>query len=235
MRAAVTYSSLSIRTVFFFLLVTIAGQDVFSQGIKPIFSENEFSVAISTSSSWSYSFGIANRALLMERGDDLEEVRYAGEHLELNHFTSYSTGENSEASLGLRYRFRDLFHEENADEFRMIQEFSASSENLFIGWSHRGRFEQRFRNQETIFRLRYQFGLSKPITRKTSFELATEALYSMSPQSKPEHEQRVEVGFENTSLQNWEFSFSLEYRMENYLQDRQQNELFILTGATLNL
>ena len=128
-----------------------------------------------------------------------------------------------------------MFHRDNADEFRMIQEFSASSENLFLGWSHRGRFEQRFRNPETIFRLRYQFGLSKPVTENTTLQLATEALYSVSARSKPEHEQRVEVGFENSSLEDWEFSFSLEYRMENYLEDRQQNELFILTGATLNL
>ncbi len=216
---------------FFIFLNTFSS---FSQNARTLMMEPEFNVSISTESRWSYSLGLANRGILI---DAIEADNYSEnitEHLEVNSWVSYETGENSDLSLGIRYRFREPFDPENKNMFRILQQYSTQHNNPFIGWWQRARTEQRFGPSITIFRVRYEVGLSKPVNKEFSLQLQTEALYSMSQQIKPQPEQRIAIGINNTSFENWEFNLSLEYRMDNYIRD-QQNNLFIMTIATLHL
>ena len=218
--------------VLFFSLFLFSSFSVFSQ--EAILWEPEFEVDISTETLWSYSFGLANRGILVETIDGEKQSNYSIEHIELNHFTSYGAWENAALSLGLRYRFREAFNDRREDELRFIQQISSKHSNEFLGWSHRGRFEQRLRSSETIFRFRYEFGLSKQLNRHFSLKLATEALYSISPQSKPAPEQRFELGVNNSTFGDWDFYLGAELRSDNYIRNP-ENELYILTAATLNL
>ncbi|WP_424492469.1 DUF2490 domain-containing protein [Salinimicrobium sp. GXAS 041] len=220
--------------ILFVVLFIFSNSTSISQEIDAYLLEPEFKVALSTETRWSYSFGFANRGVLLETVKDLDENDYANVHFEINHFTSYQAWEKSSLSLGLRYRFRKIFNDQREDEMRFIEQFSSKDSNNFLGWSHRARFEQRLRSSETIFRLRYEFGLSKQLNSHFTLQLATEALYAISPQSKPEPEQRLEIGLKNTTFDDWQFYFGTEFRRDNYVRNP-QNELFFLTAATLKL
>ena len=219
---------------FVCLLFVLCSSHAFSQDAETVMLEPEFTVRISTETRWSYSFGLANRGILIEEIDAEDASENVTEHIELNHYTIYSIGENSDLSLGLRYRFREIFDPGNENLFRIIQQYFSESNSPFLSWWNRARFEQRFGPTITIFRLRYELGLSKPIGRGFALELSTEALYSMSRQFKPQPEQRIALGLINTSLENWDFNIGVEYRMDNYIRD-QENNIFILTGALLKL
>lgn len=225
------FPSLS-RTLFLFVLL-FGSQEILAQNPHEFFWEPDFKINVSTESRWAYSFGIANRGLLAERFDGEKISGYENQHIELNQFTKYNIGENSALSLGFRYRFRETFDDSRHDEFRIIQQFNYSHSNSAIGLSHRARFEQRFRN-ETIFRLRYQIGISRPLNEVFSIGLSTEALYSMSRNSKPGAEQRFNIGIDNTSFKNVELSFGFSYQMAEY-NISLVNEYFFLTGVALDL
>lgn len=196
--------------------------------------EPEVKVNLSTESPWSYSFGVANRSLFSTY---LEGEKVAGpnqEHFELNQFTTYKTSANSAVALGFRYRFREVFDDSRYDEFRIIEQFKYSQPDTYLGWGHRLRFEQRFRNVVTIFRLRYQLGISRPLGEEFGVGLSTEFLYSMAADYKPEADQRVTLEFENTSIENVELSAGIELRHENY-NNSPENNYYLLTGVSIDL
>lgn len=225
-----TFSLIQPLLLFFLLFSKTA----FSQDAEALMMEPEFTVHISTETRWSYSIGLANRGILI---DEIEADNFSEnvtEHIEVNSWVIYATGENSDVSLGIRYRFREFFDPDQENLFRILQQYYTENSTPFLGWWHRARFEQRFGPTLTIFRLRYEFGLSRPISRKFNLELSTEALYSMSRSFKPQPEQRVALQLVATSIGSWDFNLGPEYRMDNYIRD-QQNNLFILAGAKLNL
>lgn len=224
---------LILKTFLPFLILITAG-NAFSQDSQALMLEPEFNVRISTDSRWSYGLGLANRGLLI---DEIQADNYSEnvtEHIEVNSWLIYETGENEDVSLGIRYRFRELFDPENENLFRILQQYYSEQNSSFLGWWQRARFEQRFGPTITIFRLRYQLGISKPLSEEFALELHTEALYSISKQFKPQPEQRIAIGVANSSFENWDINLDLEYRMDNYIRD-QQNNLFIMTIVTLSL
>lgn len=216
----------------FLLLFTAPG--AFSQDAEALMMEPEFTILFSTNTRWSYSIGLANRGILIDEiaADNFSEN--VTEHIEVNSWLIYATDEKSDISLGIRYRFRELFDPRQENLFRILQQYYTERDNQFLGWWHRARFEQRFGPSMTIFRLRYEFGITKSIANNFSLELSTEALYSMSRHFKPQPEQRIALQLVNTSLKRWDFNLGPEYRMDNYIRD-QQNNIFILAGAKLNL
>lgn len=220
------------RVLIFFLPLLIPCS-TFSQ-IKTLMLEPEINLHISTDSKWSYTLGLANRGILIDKIDAETFSENSTKHLEINQWTIYQTGDNEDVSLGVRYRIREIFDVPNENEVRIIQQYFFENSNPLLKFEHRGRFEQRFRKSETIFRLRYQLGMWKPVTEKLSLGLTTEALYSISPQLKPAPEQRVAFLAGTTFFRNLNLKIGAEYRMDNYLRE-QENNLFILTWATYSL
>lgn len=206
----------------------------FAQEVKTLMLEPELNFHISTDSKWSYTFGLANRGILIDKIDAETFSENSTKHLEINQWTIYQTSEQSDLSLGIRYRLREIFDVPHENEVRIIQQYFYEDPNPLFDLEHRGRFEQRFRNSETIFRLRYQLGIWKPVTEKLSLGVTTESLYSVSPQSKPAPEQRIALLTANTFFKDLSLKIGVEYRMDNYLRD-QENNLFILTWATYSL
>lgn len=228
--ASKTFFLLQLLLPFFLFFTT----NTFSQDTQALMMEPEFTVHISTETKWSYSFGLANRGILIDEIDANNFSENVTEHIEVNSWLIYATGENSDVSVGIRYRFRELFDPAQENLFRILQQYYTENSTPFLGWWHRARFEQRFGPSLTIFRLRYEFGLSRPISKKFDLELSTEALYSVSESFKPQPEQRVALQLVATSMGSWDFNLGPEYRMDNYIRD-QQNNLFIMAGAKLNL
>lgn len=219
----------------FFLIALLPGYlTLHAQTPTSLLWEPEAEVNFSTEGPWSYSFGVANRSLFSTYLDGEKIAGSNQEHFELNQFTTYRTSENSAVALGFRYRFREAFDDSRYDEFRMIEQFTYSHPDTYLGWGHRFRFEQRFRNVATIFRLRYRLGISRPLGEEFGVGLSTEFLYSMAAEYKPEAEQRFTLEFENSSINNVELSAGIELRHENY-NNFPENNFYLLTGVSIDL
>lgn len=204
----------------------------FGQQPKSYLYENEIDFSLPLKNSWSVDFGIGNRGLLAETIDG-ETSGYQHEHVEINQFTNYSSGESLVFSLGLRYRLREIFDSSNTDEFRIIEQIEIGPFPGSIPLSHRFRLEQRFR-ENTIHRMRYRLQFGKPINENFSWSTGMETLYSVSTRLKPEAEQRFSLGLGNTFFKDLELEIGLEYRMENFARNL-GHEFFIVTGIGIDL
>lgn len=213
-----------------FLLI-MGSYSCLGQNSESYFYENELSLSVPLKNKWSMDVGFGNRGMLQKRQEGEKILGYQHEHLEINHFTNYTVRESVVLSLGLRYRFSELFDEASTDEFRIIEQFAFAPASSAL--SHRIRLEQRFR-ENTIHRLRYELGYTKTLSSIFALGLATEALYAVSAQTGPEAEQRFSVGIENSSFKDLELELSLEYRMENYLRNL-EHEFYFMTGVSLSL
>ena len=228
-------SSLSLRPLLLLSFLFFAGSFISqAQHLNSFLWEHSFDLGFDSSEKWSHSFGVANRALLSEHFDGEQVSDFQNEHLELNHFTKYKTGATTSVSLGLRYRFRETFDESRYDELRFVEQFNIKHANSSIGLGHRFRVEQRFRNVETIHRFRYQIGGSRDLGEDFALGLSTEALLSVEKDTKPSLEQRILLELTNTSLDNIEFSLGLDYEMENYNIEL-ENQFYLLTGVSFDL
>lgn len=225
--ASIIRSKIIILSIFFF-----AGLDLaYSQDLQSWFYEHEFDLSIPIKGKWSMNAGVGSRGMLQERAAGERISSYRHEHLELNHFTNYQTNESMILSLGLRYRFRELFDPAEADEFRIIEQIEL--EPVDSPLSQRIRMEQRFK-EKTIHRIRYDLGYFTLLNQNFSLGVGTEALYALSTRLKPEAEQRFSIDLENSSFKDLELEISFEYRMENYARDL-AHEFFLVTGVLFSL
>lgn len=216
-----------------FLFIYFGCNTVFGQTPSSLYSETEFNFEVPSSGPLNYSLGLANRNTLFTYVDGQKVAGSGQEHLELNQFTSYQISERSSLALGFRYRFREVFDQEKYDEFRILEEFNYSHHSLPV-IKHRFRFEQRFKNITTEFRLRYKLGISQPLGSEFDVDLSTEALYSMAKNLTPEAEQRFALKFSNNSIRNLKLNAAFQWQYENY-NNAPVNSFFLLTGATLKL
>lgn len=213
------------------LLLFLGANFCYSQNPQSYFYENEVDLYLPLDSLWSMDIGVGNRGMLQESLDGEKISGYQHEHLELNHFTNYLAKKNIVLSLGLRYRFKELFDAAETDEFRIIEQVQLESVNS--SFSHRFRLEQRFR-ENTIHRIRYDVAYSTPTSQNFALGIGTEAIYAVSNKLKPEAEQRFSIGFENSSFEDIELELGFEYRMENYARHL-AHEFFMITGIGISL
>ncbi|WP_324719842.1 DUF2490 domain-containing protein [Salinimicrobium sp. HB62] len=220
---------------FSILILTclLLGSSANAQTPKAYLWETEFDLELPSRGNWGFTFGAGSRYLFAAEVEGETVKENIQQHLELNHFTAYNSSESLTISLGLRYRFREVFEEALQDEIRIIEQLEYSHLNAFLSPEHRIRFEQRFR-EATIFRLRYQFGVSQPLSPDSSLGLSTEFLYSMANDNRPKIEQRFGLELENSSVRNLELSLGVEYRRDD-LTGFPGTEIFLITGAVLQL
>lgn len=195
--------------------------------------EPEFDVSLPSQNKWLFTFGIANRYLFYNKLNDERITGGDQQHLEVNQFTSYKTSSNAAVGLGFRYRFKEIFEDSRHDEFRIIEEFTYKHNGSFLTPAHRFRFEQRFR-ELTIFRLRYRFGISQPLSKNFDLGLSTEFLYSMVKDLRPETDQRFTLTIENSTFKNLDLSAGIEFQRDDYT-GAPSSEFYLLTGASLKL
>lgn len=227
----ITSYSKYILAVIFCLISFISS----AQSELSIYAEPEFSVNLDSPNRWFFNFGIGNRNLVMED----EQGKFDARHLELSHFTSYEVGFYSKLSLGLRYRFREIFEDSQHDEIRITQQYSRSRKFDLIKIAHRVRFEQRFR-EKTSYRSRYEFSVEFPLNGeridKNEFFMVTdtEALWSIGKAQKPSLEHRLGISVGNEIFNNTKADIGLEYRLDDYNNDP-SSELFITAGVSLSI
>ncbi|WP_029037318.1 DUF2490 domain-containing protein [Salinimicrobium xinjiangense] len=230
-KAKKSYSSSTYLLLFTFLLfyLPLHSQDTHALLLEPVVR-----VVINDTDSWSYSFGVAHRGILLETYDKKRINGYNTEHLEFNHYTRYRISGSSAVALRFRYRINTWFNESRTNEQRIIQEYLLVPGSSFLNLWHRARFEQRFVDDFTIFRGRYRIGITQALSQEFSIGASTEALYSLSSKLKPQPEQRFMLSLENTSIDDLDLNVGLEYRLDNYIRDPVRHT-FIYTSATIYL
>lgn len=218
------------------LVFTILGvqntkaQENFSMLIDP-----DISVNISTDSRWSYNFNLSNRDIIYENGN----YNFDALHLQLSHFTSYEIGFYSKVSLGIRYRFKEIFDKNTQDEVRIVEQYGHSRKFNALKIAHRVRLEQRFR-QITTYRPRYRFSVELPLSGQridqSEFFIIgnTEALWSLGREERPSLEQRLSFALGNEIGKNTKATLGVQYRYEDYTRSP-GHELFITSEITLSL
>ena len=222
------YPKKIIPLIIFLFIVVNAG---YSQNPQSYLYENEFDFSIPLKEKWSMDFGLSNRGMLQERNSGEIISGYQHEHVEVENFVNYQARETLILSLGMRYRFKELFNSSERDEFRIIEQLELELLNLPL--SQRLRLEHRFM-ANLVHRLRYDIEYTARMNQNFSMGLGTEALYAISGQLKPEVGQRFSIGLETSYFHNLELGLGLEYRMENYARNL-SHEFFIVSGLTLNL
>ncbi len=220
------------RKFLFIFLFSVLG---FAQETEFLF-QPEIRLNYNPENRWSFNFELTNRNIL----GDTDESGFEAQHLEFSHFTSYESGFYSKLSVGIRYRNRELFDSSNSDEFRLTQQYSYQPAYNDIRLGHRIRFEQRFYDDETVFRMRYRFGIDIPLrglklnNKEFYTAFTTETLYSLSKKSIPELDQRFTGSLGKKISDGFKLQLSLEYRLENYLNDL-NNRFFIYTTALIDI
>lgn len=216
-----------------FFAAFLLGSSAKAQTPKSYFWETEVDLELPSEGKWMFTFGAGNRYLFAEELEGERVSENLQQHIELNHFTTYNSSNKLTLSLGVRYRFREIFEATNENEFRIIEQLEYIHKNTFLTPQHRLRFEQRFR-ETTSYRLRYQLEVSQPLNAEFTLGFSTEFLYSLAQKYRPEAEQRFGINLENYSFKNPELSLGLELRRED-LTGRQGTEFFLITGAVLRL
>lgn len=173
------YSIAQIKITVFIIFLFIGNKLAYPQNPQSYFFENEFDASLSLESKWSMDFGVGSRGMFQERFDGERISGYEHDHLELNYFTNYQTNESFVYSLGLRYRFREIFDPIETDEIRIIKQIEFDPVNSRL--VHRLRLEQRFR-KNTIHRLRYDLAYMFPLYQNLSFAFGMK-LYMLFPLS----------------------------------------------------
>lgn len=226
-----TTSSSRLLLILIFLLVGATSQ---SQNFA-ISAEPDISLNIDRPNRWSFNFGITNRDLLYFDGTSQFNVNF----IELSHFTSYEVGFYGKLSLGLRYRFNELFEDTVEDEIRITQQYSRSRKYNALKVAHRFRFEQRFR-ELTVYRGRYQFSVEFPLDGERIDQneyflvMSTEALLSLAKEDKPELGQRFDISLGKDIGNGNKVDLGLQYRLEDY-NLKPFHSLFLLGGLTISI
>jgi hypothetical protein len=197
--------------------------------------ESSFAVDHKVSNSYSFNFAARSRYYLFKNDDFTVENR----QIDLVHFSTLKLNYNHSLSLGIQYRFRDLFTDVS-NELRITQQFSYTKQNLALRFGHRFRLEQRFFDIITIFRSRYRFALDFPLkgekldVGESYLVVYMEALLSQSNKIKPilGHRTTTQIGWLLT--ERLKIQVGLEYRLEAF-NIQTQEKLFILTSANVKI
>lgn len=198
---------------------------------------NESNLALNHKASTSYKLNLSfkSRNYLFEK----DAVIYRQRHLEIGHFSTFSVSLKSSVSLGVLYRNIDWF-ENFENEFRTTLQYNIKSIKDQFRFGHRIRAEQRFFENQTIYRFRYRLAFDIPLNGEklnigeTYFVSTTEFLWSITKLEKPLFDNRwsAQIGWllsNKTKLQ-----LGLEYRFDRFNEGSQQS-LFLLTSAIFNI
>jgi hypothetical protein len=216
-------------------LVLFLNQNLKAQENVELLIEPEFSIDLDTGTRWSHSFGIASRDIIYEN----EGFNFNALHLQLSHFTGYKIDAANKISLGVRYRFKEIFNNSKTDELRIVEQFGHAVKHQDLKIGHRFRIEQRI-TELTRNRTRYRFSLEFPLKKmeqpqKTFFlKTSTEALWMIGKKIHTVYEQRLSVSIGKEIGVNKALDFGLQYRLSDYTH-HPEHRIFLMTGLNLTI
>ena len=161
------------------------------------FMQPQVTVAYKVTPLYSHTHGIEERNYVNEEGVGTWRVQ----QLDIFHFSQLRILDNQSIAVGIQYRFREVFSNENRDELRFTEQYAITKRGFAIRYGHRIRAEQRIQSNQTEHRMRYRFMLDFPLwsqdldINEIYLALGTESLWSMGVHQKPVFDQRIMLDF----------------------------------------
>ncbi|NNJ89683.1 MAG: DUF2490 domain-containing protein [Eudoraea sp.] len=221
---------LSFLSAFLFFNFVLAQEDYL------VYWEPQLAVNYEVAPHYRHTFALISRNFVYQD----QEIDIKGRHLDLAHFSSVEVSSNSSLAIGLLYRFREIFENDQGNEFRLIQQFSTRSRPLIVRFGHRFRTEQRFITGSTIHRFRYRLTLDFPLQgeqvdlNEAYLILNSEMLLSVANARTPQYDQRFAFTIGWRLTEKSQLQAGLEHRWENYLTNTRQNT-FLTTAFFVSL
>lgn len=209
---------------------------LFCQGQMVSFWEPQVSLNYKVTSTYSHNFSVVNRNYVYESNT----LQLRTRHLELAHFSTLKIRDNQSWSLGVMYRFRNIFEEERNNELRFTEQYNITHGAYRIRFGHRLRLEQRFGNERLIHRFRYRFAMDIPLEGDKldigeSFLVgSTESVLSISNSDRPSYDQRLSLAIGWLLIDRVTFQTGVEYRIEDYTLES-NNLLFLNSSLVFSL
>ncbi|WP_222981976.1 DUF2490 domain-containing protein [Flagellimonas meishanensis] len=188
------------------------------------------------SQNYSHNFALIHRMFLVDEG----VTKFRGRQLDLAHFSNLDLRENQSLALGIQYRFRDVF-ENNENELRFTQQYNVTHKPLVVRLGHRFRAEQRIIGPSTIHRFRYRFATDFPLQGEKLdlgepfLACSLEKLLSAAKSEQPEYDVRLNAQIGWRLDKGLNLQMGIEYRLEDYGAQNPDNVLFFLTSAQWSL
>ena len=114
-------------------IVLLLSTKLIAQNPHSYFGEVELEVEIPTQSKFSFEVETSARGLFLETYDGEQSSEYEPQHFEITQVTKYQYSETSEFAIGLRYRWKETFDDDEVDEHER------HIDQLGIGVLHRHR------------------------------------------------------------------------------------------------
>lgn len=207
-----------------FFTAFIRGQDNFVAFIEP-----RIAVNYNLSKLYSHNWFLANRSTMYES----TELKFNALQFDIGHFSNFKIGGNQSLSLGILYRYSELFDEEKINEFRITEQFNIIYRPNFVRYGHRIRAEQRITSLQTIHRFRYRFTLDLPLEGQNLdvgecyFIGNLETLLNVGKDLEPIYGQRFTASFGWLLSSKTKLQFGMEYRLLNFTGTAQHIALLL--------
>ena len=224
-----------IKRCWVFVLV-IAGPLGWAQEDLSLLLEPRVSLNYPVTATYSHNFSIAQRVLYLNLGE--EEI--ATRNVDLSHFSIVNWGVNRSLGLGILYRFREAFEEQNTNELRLTQQVNFVNRGQSLRFGHRLRAEQRIFPSLTLHRFRYRFAVDGPLQGKSldPGELywigGLEGLFTSGKGIEPSYSLRTIGWLGYLANDLIKIQVGGEYRIAQ-LWDSNRPFLFLLTSLVFNL
>mgnify|MGYP001829223982 CR=1 FL=1 len=215
----------------FFLSAFLRGQENFTSFIEPRIAFN-----YKLSKFYGHNWQIANRSTIYESS----ALNFNLLQFDIGHFSSFKIGGNQSLSLGLLYRYSELFEEESINEFRITEQYNIISISNKVRYGNRIRAEQRITSLLTIYRFRYRFTLDLPLegqnldVGESYFIGNAETLLSVGKYIKPIYGQRFTANLGWLLSSKTKLQFGLEYRLLNFTRTI-EHRLLLLSSLNFSL
>jgi len=212
----------------FFLSSFLRAQDNFTTFIEPRIAFN-----YKLSKLYSHNWSVANRSTIYESS----ELEFSLLQFDIGHFSNFRIGASQNLSLGLLFRYSELFERESINEFRITEQYNIIFSSNKVRYGHRVRVEQRITSLLTIHRFRYRFALDMPLegqnldVGESYFIGNTETLLNVGKDLMPIYEQRFAANFGWLLSSKTKLQFGLEYRLLNFTGTIEHRTLLL---ASLN-
>ena len=162
-------------------------------------------------------------------------------HVDLIHFSNFDISHNKKLTVGLLYRFNDLFDKSSFDEIRPSQQLSISHKTRALRYIFRSRLEQRIRKGRNLtVRLRLRHSLDFPLNGQKLdigeqyFLAQTETVMSFTKGKQVQYDQRTTIGIGKFVNSKLKLQFGLQHRLVD-ISKVPSHQLFFLLSSYLSL
>lgn len=198
--------------------------------------EPEIALNYKVGTNYSHNFSLDMRNYTYRTND----LQLRTRHIDIAHFSKLDIGSSQSLAIGIQYRSRDVFEDEEQNELRFTQQYNITHQRGNIRFGDRLRTEQRITSDRTIHRFRYRLALDLPLqgekldVGEPYFVASTESLLSVTRSNGPEWDQRITTNIGWLLSNTAKFQTGLEYRFEDYTQ-KTENILFLFSSLIFSL